>query len=42
MSRSSLARAASAREAYECDIFKYNDISDLKTETIDYGIETQL
>ena len=40
MSRSSLERAISVREAYEYDIFKHNDISNLKTKTIDYEIET--
>lgn len=40
MSRSSLERAISVREAYKYDAPKYKDISNLKTKTIDYEIET--
>lgn len=37
-----MSRESLKREAYKYDASKYNDISDLKTKTIDYGIETQL
>lgn len=42
MSHGSLERAVSIREAYKHDVSKYKDISNLKTETIDYKNETQL
>lgn len=37
-----MSRESLKREAYKYDASKYNDISDLKTETIDYKNETQL
>lgn len=37
-----MSRESLKREVYKYDASKYNDISDLKTETIDYKNETQL
>lgn len=37
-----MSRESLKRETYKYDASKYNYISDLKTETIDYKNETQL